>query len=344
MKKTEKKINNESIQEEDNVDKLFNELKNGKMEKILRKNKILSYLKIILISVISAVVVLFVAYVTVDSLNFKYCQSKQMIEEDILSNCYKIGYPNRYIGEDYRYNNLFNGEIEITTYKNLDGKILYAGAEKRVFGIFRSRSGLFVEGMVSQQLADNGISSISTDLKNRQSSVYGLRYMTFYYPYVEYKNGINDMQLLSQIPNDKIVEIGLSFDKKYSLNDARMFIPENLGTFYWVDDKSSNEKESLKERRWACGENDIHGIKLLDEFGQIIKEPEKNFIRALTSLKNIEFYKDIYKNIAGSDGSIDESDIYVQGAVLVGSPDNIAQLKDKPFIKYATLGSVVDKY
>jgi hypothetical protein len=30
--------------------------------------------------------------------------------------------------------------------------------------------------------------------------------------------------------------------------------------------------------------------------------------------------------------------------VLVGSPDNIAQLKDKPFIKYATLGSVVDKY
>lgn len=36
--------------------------------------------------------------------------------------------------------------------------------------------------------------------------------------------------------------------------------------------------------------------------------------------------------------------IYIQGAVPVGSPDGIAQLKDKLFIKYATPGSVVDKY
>lgn len=344
MKKTDKNVNNGNIQEEDNVDKLFDEVKDGRMEKVLRKNKILSYLKIILISVVSAVVVLFAAYIAVDSLNFKYLQSKQMIEEDRLSNYYRIGYPNRYIGEYYRYNDLLKGEIDCTTYKNLDGRILYAGTEKRVFGLFNLRSGLFWGGMVAQQLADDGISSISTDLKNRQSSVYGLRYMTFYYPYVEYKNGINDMQLLSQISNDKIVEIGLSFDKKYSLNDIKMLIPNDLGTFYWVDDKSSNEKESLKERKWACGENDIHGIKLLDEFGKIVEKPEKDFIRALTWLKDTEFYKDIYINIAGSDGNLDESDIYVQGAVLVGTPDNIAQLKDKPFIKYATLGSVVDKY
>src|SRR5450830_1918388 len=99
MEKTDKNVNNGNIQEEDSVDKLFDEAKDGRMEKVLRKNKILSYLKIILISVVSAVVVLFAAYITVDSLNFKYCQSKQMIEEDRLSNYYRIGYPNRYIGE-----------------------------------------------------------------------------------------------------------------------------------------------------------------------------------------------------------------------------------------------------
>jgi hypothetical protein len=51
-----------------------------------------------------------------------------------------------------------------------------------------------------------------------------------------------------------------------------------------------------------------------------------------------------YTKIAGSDGVLDESDLYVLGAVLAGNPDNIARLKDKPFIRYATLGSVVDKY
>ena len=342
MKKTDKNVNDESVQEEDNVDKLFNEVKDGRIEKILRKNKILSYLKIILISAAVAIVVLFVAYIAIDSLSFDYCQSKQIIEENRLSNYYRIGYPNRYIGEYSRYNDLFKGELECTTYKNLNGRILYAGTEKRVFGLFNFRSGIFGGGMIVQQIEDD---SISTELKNRQSSVYGLRYMTFYYPYVEYKNGINDMEMLSKISNDKIIEIGISFDKEYSLNDTKMLILKDLTTFYWVDDKNSNEKESLKDQKWACGENDIHGIKLLDEWGEIVEKPEEVFIRSLTLLKDTEnFYKDIYIKMAGSDGNLDKSDIYIQGAVLVGSPDSIAQLKDKLFIKYATLGSVVDKY
>lgn len=342
MKETDKNINNENIQEEDNVDKLFDEAKDDRMGKILRKNKILSYLKIILISAVVTVAVLFAAYFAVDSLSFDYSLSKQIIEENKLSNCYKIRYPNRYIGEFYRYNGLFKGELEYTTYKNLDGRILYAGTEKTVFGLFNSRGGISWSGMVAQQLEDD---STNVELKDRQSSVYGLRYMTFYYPYIEYRSGINDMEMLNQISNYKIVEIGISFDKRYSLNDAETLIPKDLVTFYWVDDKNSNEKGNLKEQKWACGENDIHGIKLLNKWGETVEEPGEDFIRALTQLKSADnFYKDIYIKIAGNDGNLDESDIYIQGAVLVGNPDSIAQLKDEPFIKYATLGSVVDKY
>lgn len=39
---------------------------------------------------------------------------------------------------------LLKGEIDCTTYKNLDGRILYAGTEKRVFGLLKWRLMVFI--------------------------------------------------------------------------------------------------------------------------------------------------------------------------------------------------------
>jgi hypothetical protein len=354
MKKTDKNASdannkNKITGEEDSVDKLFNEAKDGKINKVLRKNKILSYLKIILISLVVTVAVLYIAYLVVDTFSFDYCQSKWLAAANRLGDYYRIKYPDRHIGEFYSYyNGMFRGSLEYTTYKNLDGRILYSGTEKRVFGFINMCTGITGDGMICQQTDDD---YINVDFRYRPGSVYGLRYMTFFYPDVEYKNGINDMELLIQIPDDKIVEIGISFDREYPLSEARMLIPENLVTFYWVDNKNSGEKTQQ-----ACGENEIYGIKLLDENGKTVEEPATDFINALTQLKNttddsrIDIYisgdspANFYAKIAGSDSILDESDLYVLGAVLVGNPDNIARLKDRPFIRYATLGSVVDKY
>ena len=354
MKKTDKNASdannkNESTGEEDSIDKLFDEAKDGKIKKVLRKNKILSYLKIILISAVVTVVVLYIAFLVIDTLSFDYCNSKCLAAANRLGNYYTIKFPDRYIGEFYCYRNgMLKSSLEYTTYKNLGGQILYSGTEKGVFGLFNLCTGITGNWMICQQTDDD---YINVDFKYRPGSVYGLRYMTFFYPDIEYKNGINDIGLLSQMPDDKIVEIGISFDREYPLSEARMLIPENLVTFYWVDGKSSGE-----EAQQACGENDIYGIKLLDENGKTVKEPAMNFIGALTQLRNttddsrIDMYMsgdlpaNFYAKIAGSDGMLDESDLYVLGAVLVGNPDNIARLKDRSFIRYATLGSVVDKY
>ncbi|MDH7576868.1 MAG: anti sigma factor C-terminal domain-containing protein [Bacillota bacterium] len=332
-------------EQEEKIDELFNEAKDGKIAKELKRYKIINILRTIAISAVVAIVTLLIAYFVIDSINFQYCQSKQWKKADEIQTYYEVAYPNRYIGVIHRYNNLFSAELECETYKNIGGRIVFAGLEKRLMGLFAIRAGSEWGGMVAQQPTDE---DQNKDFKYRSSSVYGLRHLTFFYPYVNYDNSFNDLEMLHEIGNDKIVEMAISFDREYSYKEISKLLPEQLVTFYWVDDKTKNDMKQIQKWKDISKENDVNGIKLINEWGQRIDEPVKSFIIAMERLKNGDFghnaYKDLYRRIAGHDGELKEDDLRIMGAVLVGSPKELTSLEGMSFIKHAALGTVVDKY
>ena len=181
--------------------------------------------------------------------------------------------------------------------------------------------------------------------------------MVFYYPYVDYGDRYeNDLKLLDEIENQKYMEMALSFDKEYSIDEVNNMIPTNVNlTWYWVDIVEDSYKETQKQYTNKqdlgngeiieveqypdlCYEDDAYGIKTINEYGEKIENPEENFIQGIKNNAHI------YATIAGSDGKLTKNDIKVQGVVVTGDAENLKSLNNLPFIKAASIGVVTDKY
>ncbi|WP_338422882.1 anti sigma factor C-terminal domain-containing protein [Clostridium beijerinckii] len=84
---------------------------------------------------------------------------------------------------------------------------------------------------------------------------------------------------------------------------------------------------------------DVIGIKSIDGAGEFRSDTDgriQNFRAAIKQLKDIGETRYI-KNI-------DENDIRIIGAVVVGRPKELKAIENNPIIKHAVLGTVVDKY
>lgn len=75
----------------------------------------------------------------------------------------------------------------------------------------------------------------------------------------------------------------------------------------------------------------------------------ENFIGSISSgTKYRTIWQDEFKRlnetISGEDGVLSVADLEIYGAVVTGTAESLATLKDLPFIKASSLGIVVDKY
>ena len=97
--------------------------------------------------------------------------------------------------------------------------------------------------------------------------------MMFFHPNVTYKAYKNDLAELSQISDDKIIEVGLSLDKPYSISEISEILPDTDIGWYWVDTFSTQEMEQYqKEAR----ENDAKAAYITEYDALII--PYKSFL------------------------------------------------------------------
>ncbi len=203
-------------------------------------------------------------------------------------------------------------------------------------------------------------SQLNDNISERSSDAYGLRKLQFSYPYVNYEkniydyqtennkipdntsssdkeNIINDFQYLNEIDDDKIVEMAVSFNKEYSYEEVNKMLDSNLITFYWVDNNSEYEKQHAVELKNPAF--NVIGIKSTDGSGEFrvdVDSRMENFKTALKQLKEIGDTQYIE--------NIDEKNIKIAGAVVVGSPKELKGIQNNPIIKHAILGTVVDKY
>jgi len=339
------------------VNKIFNEFKSKKLGRVIRRARLWTILKIIGISFL----VFCVCYFALSYFGNAYISRRVNEAYNYRFSINNISAPNKYIGKHITVLGIFSAKIDYTTYKLIQGKVVYTGSE--------NYSLTFDNGLISETsppiLDYNFDSSYLIEyLGYRRYNELGQRVMVFFYPFVSYDTSEypNDLDLLDDIGSDKYMEIALSFNREYTVEEVEKMLPEGVTvTWYWIDDLNENDKEMLKiplkeqeEMEFPVifppvkSEYTAYGIKLYDNSGEEIPDPAKWFIY-YTEMGKDEYRKGneferIYNNITGEDGKLTEDDIKIWGAVVTGDSESLKALIGLPFIRASSLGIVTDKY
>lgn len=361
MNKDEFKKDDTFLEDEREVDTLFDSFKNTKLKQAVKRAKRHSVIRNIVISVL----VLVVVYVGATTINVVVRAKTDSTITKAIDCLNTISAPNTYIGKVNHYYNFLSGENEYTTYKLVEGQVVFTGNFRYSYGLFQNYRGNLAR-TDTPAILSNSVDVGSLDLQ--RYNYLGQREMVFFYPFIEYSQYKNDFELLEDIPDTKVMEMALSFDTEYSIEEVQELIPSDVTlSWYWIDDLSNQEKENILseeiEQESPDGtqytietdqkirsENDVYGLKAYDdEEGIWLENPEENFIRALkrgmkfdTELKSQ--FEQLYSKLAGENNEITEDDFRIFGVVVTGDAESLQSLQDLPFITASSLGVVVDKY
>ena len=263
---------------------------------------------------------------------------------------------NEFISTMENYPGFFGGESHYKTFKFIEGKVVYTGEGGYGYGLFRNEW-LGRSGMSSPIIFGGAYSE--NDLKYTQYSVLGHRQMTFFYPFLTYQNPSNDLALLEEISEDKVMEMALSFDQGYTSAEAMALIPKGVTkTWLWVNDVKETGKfefnypdkyGKLITNFLVRNENTVYGFPLLDSNSDKAVMPAEDFIAHISSGTKYRTrwqgeFKRLNETISGEDGKLSVADLEIYGMVVTGTAESLAPLQDLPFIKASSLGVIVDRY
>ncbi len=274
-----------------------------------------------------------------------------------------ISSPNNYIGKVARYHDYLSGRSTFTTYKIIEGKVVYTGQQEYHYGVFSNHYGNLI-GTESPSIL--GESWDEEDLKQRRFNELGQREMVFFYPYVNYNKTFNDLSLLDRISQDKYIEVALSFDQEYTIDQVKELIPQDVTlAWYWIDDIPLVKREELqahvREQSHSNGETYImhypakvrsertaYGIKAYDQHGQFYDFPEEQFFRAIdqgrTKKSRYQWQFDqLYNTLADENGEMRRENLRVLGVVITGDIDSMMEIRELPFIRASSFGVIIDK-
>lgn len=345
--------------DEKELDEVFAGAGTDDLNSIVRKAKRHSLLRIIIISFIAAGVVL----TLYTFFGVKIVYKTETPIQTAVDAFYNISAPNRYIGNMPRYHETFGGKNVFSTYKIIEGRVVYTGQQEYSYGVLQKDWGSWIG---SGSPAILGETTDEENLQLRKYNELGQREMVFFYPFNKYRTYRNDLSLLEEIGSEKLMEMALSFDKTYSIDEVNRILPKNVTlAWYWIDDLSEAEKDNYKKTnftdekgktskldiKWVRSERSAYGVKAYDANGAAFKQikPEQMFIWSLESGKKHDTryqseFERLYKNLVGSDGKLAGEDIKVQGVVVTGAAEKLKSLRSLPFITASSLGVVVDKY
>ncbi|SFD39361.1 anti sigma factor C-terminal domain-containing protein [Clostridium uliginosum] len=317
-----------------NIDDIFSDKMENEIKNEIRVGRNKLNRKLIIKSIIITLLILLIGNIAIKTTSDKCISYFSTKDREVQDLAYRVMNPNEYIGATrYRGTGYFSFESTYDISRKISAKNLYAGEINNYGGIGKNN--------ICGGQSEGKTIRINDDITQRSNTVYGLRKLYFAYPYVDYENLINDFHILNEIEDNKVLEMAISFDKEYSYEEVNNMIDKNLITFYWVDNKSDEQKENNKNSQFKelVQEDMTIGIKSNNRYGEImydLNDRKMDFIDGIRKLQSTD-YKDLVKNI-------DENNIKINGVVVVGAPSEINKLANTNFIKNAVMGSVVDKY
>ncbi|WP_416435008.1 anti sigma factor C-terminal domain-containing protein [Priestia megaterium] len=302
----------------DELDSIFDE---KSLHRTLKKAKYRAILRTVFIS---ALVVSFAIGLFVKGNNYFIASKGDKITDRIITENQVMMSPNTYTNTDTISIGVLKGTIKSEVFKVIEDKVIPWGAEDITYDLLGNLNASF---------------STSSTIVN-DTTVYhipnGQREMLFYVPKYKYKLYANDFEMIKDYPNDKYMEMAISFDKNYTLKEVQKMLPTSAHqTWYWIDNyaKSNGYRGEPESGRWLLGISKPSpqlGAKLTtNKF-----KTEADFLNELkkTDTEEVKYLKNRQKNGL------------IIGVVVTGTKEEILPLRNKRYVKAASLGAVVDKY
>ena len=177
--------------------------------------------------------------------------------------------------------------------------------------------------------------------------------MMAFHPDIKYKEYKNDIALLDKVSSDSLLEMTLSFDKKYKINEISGILPKSQISELLIDGYTDEEMEKYKKE---ASQNDgkatfiyefnFIGFKGSRWFDYEANEVSKNYEEFLNNLqynfKNIYYknkFKGIYSTLKSKD-QLESNKLDIIGVVVYGSPEELQKLKSNQHIKASSVGII----
>lgn len=335
----DKEVSDEMNLEED-IESIFN---NEKLSNNIRKAKLKTTIKTIIISSIVFIVVFVVGNILNAHISLKYSEKAYESNESNV----KLSIPNGYISQSNDTIGFLGGKGTYKIAKTVGGKPVTLADRESTFGII-------------QTLNYNRFSGGGTGNSNNGWPISlwdnGYKKMRFFHPELQYKEYQNDLDNIKNIPDEKVIEMAISFDKPYKIDDMFM-IGQKLETanitWLWLDEFTEENKEQFKfeidtfdpksagiEEYITVGFN-YYGYNNQGILKQDYNELYDELVDRLNKSPMID-HKTLYNEIMEK-GKTKAEDAKILGVVVQGTKEDLQNLVGNSMIKASTFGVIVDE-
>lgn len=255
----------------------------------------------------------------------------------------KLSVPNGYISYSNDIVGFLGGSGRYKISKEIGGKSVVLSDRDVLFGLippmnyFRSRGGGYHNaGEWPVSLWESGY-----------------KRLRFFHPELEYKKYQNDLENIDNIPDGKVIEMAISFDKPYKVDDIYSITSKlKPASIKWIWLNEFTE-ELINEYKYAIDnydaeangiyEGDAIGISLHDSSHFTRTSYASDYDELLENLKKSSSsdYKKLYDEIMER-GKTSVDDAEILGVVVHGTKEELKELIGNPMIKATSFGVVVD--
>jgi hypothetical protein len=313
-----------------NIEDAFDE---NKIKKAIKKAKLFLILKIIIVSML--------VFVVGSYINFKIFINYSEKEYEANEAYVEASIPNGYISESNDICGFLGGSGTYKVAKEVGGKTIILKDGISLFGILTP---------MNYSRGQGGGGHVSDEWPVSLWE-YGYSKMRFFHPELSYKEYQNDLENIDSIPDGKVIEMGISFDKPHSIHEMDViqyqFKTVNV-TWAWLDefeqkkiDKFKDEIKNHDAKSNGIYENDIVGINISDKYYIGYNEEYDELLDKLKKSHNRD-QKNLYEEIMKR-GKTSVDDAKVLGVVVQGTKKELSELKGNPIIKATSIGIVTDK-
>ncbi|MGC5775822.1 anti sigma factor C-terminal domain-containing protein [Paenibacillus pabuli] len=256
------------------------------------------------------------------------------------------------------YSGFLNGTFQYHTVKVIEGVPIPWANKKINYQVFPFINFVSFGGDTSPSvsLQDENMKKQGYEYTRSYNGLNGQREMLFYIPKVDYNGKIlNDLPLLQEMDQDKLVEMAISFDKDYSLSEVKQMIPPGVTqSWYWVDTYDNKafydpyiDGNGNKSYATPDPEGWVKGFGNSDPDSSEVSE--KTFLEALeqgVQLKGHNQYEfnRIYNYLKKDKAKPEENDVRILGVVVTGTAKELQVLSGQPYVRGVTLGAVVERF
>lgn len=315
-----------------NIEDIFDD---KKIEKSIKKARIKSTIKIIII----ALIVFICGSILNTFISIKY--SIKMYEKNEAD--VSLSVPNGYISESNDVMGFLGGNGTYKIAKSINGKPV----------VLEDRVSLF--GLVRQMNYSRGTGSGGHQVGQWPVALWenGYKKMRFFHPNLLYKEYQSDLSDIDKIPDGKIIEMAISFDRPYKVTDLYTIQNElkpTSVTWLWLNEFT---EEKVKEYEFEIENYDAKANGVDEEEAIGISTPngkefnynpyEEKYEELVDNLGKSykQHHKKLYKEIMER-GKTKIEDAEILGVIVHGTKEELKQLVDNPMVRATSIGLVVD--